>query len=115
MYSVGIDLGGTNIAAGIVDLDNYKIVGKASVPTDLPRSAEEIAVSIKQATLMAAVEASVLMDDVVSVGIDSIEGDNAAENTAVYSIDGQLVNKSGKVNALKKGLYIVNGKKVFIK
>lgn len=69
MYSVGIDLGGTNIAAGIVDLDNYKIVGKASVPTDLPRSAEEIAVSIKQATLMAAVEASVLMDDVVSVGI----------------------------------------------
>ena len=52
---------------------------------------------------------------VVSVGIDSVEGDNAAENTAVYSIDGQLVNKSGKVNALKKGLYIVNGKKYVVK
>ena len=52
---------------------------------------------------------------VVSVGIDSVEGDNAAENTSVYSIDGQLVNKSGKVNALKKGLYIVNGKKYVVK
>lgn len=52
---------------------------------------------------------------VVSVGIDSVEGDNATENTAVYSIDGQLVNKSGEVNALKKGLYIVNGKKYVVK
>lgn len=69
MYSVGIDLGGTNIAAGVVDLDTYKIVGKTSVPTALPRPAEEIADSIKQAVLMALVEGSVLMDDVVSVGI----------------------------------------------
>ena len=69
MYSVGIDLGGTNIAAGVVDLDTYKIVGKASVPTDIPRPAEEIADSIKQVVLMALVEGSVLMDDIVSIGI----------------------------------------------
>ena len=33
MYTIGIDLGGTNIAAGIVD-ENYNIVKKASTPTN---------------------------------------------------------------------------------
>ncbi len=33
-YQIGIDLGGTNIAAGIVD-ENFRIVGKASVPTEV--------------------------------------------------------------------------------
>ena len=32
MYYIGIDLGGTNIAAGIVD-ENYNIIKKASTPT----------------------------------------------------------------------------------
>jgi len=41
MYRIGIDLGGTNIAAGIVD-ENYKIVKKGSVPTKADREAEEI-------------------------------------------------------------------------
>jgi len=41
MYRIGIDLGGTNIAAGIVD-DSYKIIVKGSVPTKPDRDAEEI-------------------------------------------------------------------------
>ncbi|MCL1858362.1 MAG: ROK family protein [Oscillospiraceae bacterium] len=41
MYRIGIDLGGTNIAVGIVD-DNYKIIAKGSVPTKADREAEEI-------------------------------------------------------------------------
>ncbi len=69
MYSVGIDLGGTNIAAGVVDLSTYQIIGKASVPTDIPRPAESIADSIKQAALLAIAESNVTMDDIVSVGI----------------------------------------------
>lgn len=40
-YYIGVDLGGTNIAVGIVD-DNKKIVLKKSIPTACPRSAEEI-------------------------------------------------------------------------
>lgn len=31
-YRIGIDLGGTNIAAGIVD-ENLRIIKKASIPT----------------------------------------------------------------------------------
>lgn len=41
MYYIGIDLGGTNIAAGLVD-ESCRIVGKKSIPTNLPRSADEI-------------------------------------------------------------------------
>ena len=31
-YAIGIDLGGTNIAAGIVD-ETYRLLGRDSVPT----------------------------------------------------------------------------------
>ncbi|MCL2814547.1 MAG: ROK family protein [Oscillospiraceae bacterium] len=41
MYKLGIDLGGTNIAAGIVD-QNHKIISKGSVPTKADREAEAI-------------------------------------------------------------------------
>ena len=45
MYYLGIDLGGTNIAAAVVD-ENYKIIGEGKVKTNCPRPAEEIADSI---------------------------------------------------------------------
>lgn len=41
MYNIGIDLGGTNIAIGIVD-ENYKIVLKDKVPTRTQRPTNEI-------------------------------------------------------------------------
>lgn len=40
-YYIGVDLGGTNIAIGIVN-DDKEIVLKKSIPTACPRSAEEI-------------------------------------------------------------------------
>ena len=33
MYWLGIDLGGTNIATGVVD-ENYKIIGRGKAKTD---------------------------------------------------------------------------------
>lgn len=42
-YCIGIDLGGTNIAVGLVDLDSKRILNKESTATRAPRSAEEIA------------------------------------------------------------------------
>lgn len=41
MYYLGIDLGGTKIAAGIVDADG-RIIKKASVPTGRTRNSDEI-------------------------------------------------------------------------
>ena len=40
-YCVGIDLGGTNIAVGVVN-ENYEIVARASAKTNCPRPAGEI-------------------------------------------------------------------------
>ena len=45
MYSIGIDLGGTNIAVGVVDAE-YRIVKKDSVPTGAHRPADEITADI---------------------------------------------------------------------
>lgn len=42
MYNIGIDLGGTNIAAAIVAEDGKKIIRKGSTPTMNERSQEEI-------------------------------------------------------------------------
>ena len=41
MFRIGVDLGGTNIAVGIVDNDN-NIVKKGSVPTNAGRNPDEI-------------------------------------------------------------------------
>ncbi len=42
MYYIGVDLGGTNIAVGIVDGDTGKIIRKGSVPTRAERDADEV-------------------------------------------------------------------------
>ena len=76
MVKLGIDLGGTNIKAGVVD-ENKNIIGKASVKTDLPRPAEEIADSIREVALLALGEARKTLDDVSSVGIGTPGAVNA--------------------------------------
>lgn len=40
-YYLGIDLGGTNIKAGVVD-DAFHIIGRAKGKTGIPRPAEEV-------------------------------------------------------------------------
>lgn len=45
MYRVGVDLGGTNIAVGIVN-DNFEIVEHISVPTRAKRPAEQVVADI---------------------------------------------------------------------
>ncbi len=68
MYRVGVDLGGTNIAAGAVD-DNLKIIGRGKVKTNLPRPAAEIFADIKLAVDKAVSDANITYDDVQSIGI----------------------------------------------
>ena len=68
MVRLGIDLGGTNIAAGVVNEQN-EIIGTGSVKTNAPRPAEEIADSMREACLLALGEARLTLDDVSSVGV----------------------------------------------
>lgn len=66
-YAVGIDLGGTNIAAGLVD-ENYAILEKASVKTRAPRPAGEITADMAELVRTLTARAGVRAD---AVGIGS--------------------------------------------
>lgn len=68
MYRIGVDLGGTNIAVGVVTED-LKIIGRGKVKTKCPRPAEEIFDDIALAVSMAVKDAGISMDEVVSVGV----------------------------------------------
>ena len=68
MYRIGVDLGGTNIAVGVVN-DDLKIIGRGKVKTKAPRPAEEIFDDIALAVELAVKDAGISMDDVVSVGV----------------------------------------------
>lgn len=69
MYRIGIDLGGTNIVAAVVDDSDYKIVAKAKTPTAMPRSAEEIFDDIAKVSKEAMAEAGITISDIKSVGL----------------------------------------------
>lgn len=68
MYYIGIDLGGTNIAAGVVD-ENHRIIKKASVPTGAARPADEITADIAALCRRVATEAGITIGDVEYIGI----------------------------------------------
>ena len=68
MYRLGIDLGGTNIVAGVVD-ENYEIIAKASCKTNVPRPESEICDSMAEVAKKAVEKAKLTMDDIESVGI----------------------------------------------
>ena len=70
MYRIGIDLGGTNIAAGLVN-ENYEIIAKDSTPTLVGRPSEEIVADIAALCKKLCDEAGITQADVASVGIAS--------------------------------------------
>ena len=70
MFTIGVDLGGTNIAVGLVD-ENAQIVKKVSTPTGATRPAEEIVADIAKLCKKVCVEANIALADVQSIGIAS--------------------------------------------
>ena len=68
MYRIGVDLGGTNIAVGLVD-EEKKLVKKKSVPTGAERPAEQIVDDIAAVCRALCTEAGVPLSEIVSVGI----------------------------------------------
>ncbi len=68
MYYLGIDLGGTNIAIGIVD-ENYKIILKDKVPTKKERPTAEIIDDMAKLCASLVERANLTFDDIASAGI----------------------------------------------
>ncbi len=68
MYKIGVDLGGTNIAVGVIDADN-KIIGISKRKTNTPRPAKEIFDDINLCIADAVADAGVGIDEIASIGI----------------------------------------------
>ncbi len=68
MVRIGIDLGGTNIVAGVVDADN-NIIAKAECKTNLPRPYGDILEDMARLSEQAVEKAGLTMDDVRYVGV----------------------------------------------
>ncbi len=68
MYYIGIDLGGTNIAAGLVTLDGT-IVYKESLPTGKERDTNEVVADMARLAKIVTEKGGADMSDVVAVGI----------------------------------------------
>ena len=68
MIYVGIDLGGTNIAAGVVD-ENFKIIGIGKRKTNVSGGAEVIADDMAAAAFDAIKDANLTIDDIEDMGI----------------------------------------------
>lgn len=83
-YYLGIDLGGTNIAAGVVDED-YKIIAQCSTKTKTPRPAEEIIDDMAFVAMDAIKKANLKLEDIDWVGVGAPGSVNQDTGVVEYS------------------------------
>ena len=124
MY-IGIDLGGTNIAVGLVD-ETPKVVASASRPTNSQRPYQEIVKDMAELCREVTEDAGYTMDDIKGIGVGSpgtVDNDKGeiifANNLGWHHIP--LVDELKKyypnipmgtendANAAAYGEYVVNG------
>ena len=84
MYYVGIDLGGTNIAVGVVDKDGH-IVGKKSVKTGNERPFKDILKDMANCVLDLLKELNVSLDEIISIGIGTPGSVDSENGVLVYA------------------------------
>lgn len=124
MYYIGIDLGGTNIAAGIVD-GNGKILKKASVPTPVGSPYTKVVADMVELSKNLVSECGLKLADIDSVGIGCPGSIDFKNGVVAYSNNlgfhdapmGAEFKKHWEIpvvlendaNAAAYGEYIVNG------
>ncbi len=67
-YKVGIDLGGTNIVAGVVD-KKFNIIARAECKTAIPRPESDVCDSMAKVAKEAIRKAKLKMEDIAQIGI----------------------------------------------
>ncbi|MDD6219729.1 MAG: ROK family protein [Clostridia bacterium] len=110
MYRIGVDLGGTNISAGVID-DKLEIIGRGKLKTNCPREAELILADVAKAVELAAADAGIGMKDVVSIGIGTPGSVNKTTGYIEYAnnLDFDKVPAKQILEArLKKTVYLDN-------
>lgn len=91
MYYLGVDLGGTNIAIGLVD-ENLKIVFKDSVPTGASRPTNEIMDDMGALCISVVERAGVSFSEVAAAGIAAPGSIDVENGRVCYSNNINLTN-----------------------
>lgn len=99
MYRIGVDLGGTNIAVGLVN-ENAEIIKKTSVPTGAERGGDAIVADIASCCRRVCEEAGVTLDEVENIGIAT--PGTANHNTGVVEYANNLPFKKFPIAELLK-------------
>ena len=84
MYYIGIDLGGTNIAAGITDTEG-NILYKGSLPTGASRGRDAIIDDIATLCRMLCRDAKIAFDEIGRIGIAVPGGVDAASGEILFT------------------------------
>ncbi|MBE7019712.1 MAG: ROK family glucokinase [Ruminococcaceae bacterium] len=109
-YYLGVDLGGTNIKAGITD-ETGNILLKTSVRTDSAGDAQKIADQMVGLCRELVEKAKVSMDDVEAVGVGIPGTVNAENGTVIYcnnlDMDGAPIGAMMQ-EQLQKPVYLAN-------
>ena len=84
MYRIGVDLGGTNIAVGLVD-ENYNIIKKESGPTNASRGADAIVADISALCLRLCDECGIAVADIDALGIAAPGAANYTDGYVEYA------------------------------
>lgn len=123
MY-IGVDLGGTNIAAGVVD-ENGKILSMDSTPTMSERDSTEIIKDMADLCKKVTADAGLTLEDIQAIGIGSPGTVDNERGVVVYAnnikmdntpVTAELqkhiqlpVNIENDANAAAYGEYVING------
>lgn len=91
MYSIGIDLGGTNIAVGLCD-ETLRMIDKGSVPTLAQRDGEEIVRDMATLSKTIIERNGLTLDDIAFVGIATPGIANDKTGVVEYSCNLPFVN-----------------------
>lgn len=83
-YRIGIDLGGTNIKAGLVDQDN-KIIAASNTPTNTDRPWQEIVRSMAELAARIVQEGGASIEECIGIGIGSPGTVDSENGVVLYS------------------------------
>ena len=84
MYYIGVDLGGTNIAVGIVN-EKFEIVKKGSVPTKPERGADAIIADMASLSEKLISEIGITLDDIAYAGVATPGTANSETGVVEYA------------------------------
>ncbi|MBE6949692.1 MAG: ROK family protein [Ruminococcaceae bacterium] len=83
---IGIDLGGTNIAVGVVN-EAGELLVKHSVPTNPSRGFMSVVKDMADASIAAAEKAGLTMEDITSVGVGVPGAVDTKENSVILAVN----------------------------